>query len=56
MTIGEPWMTIEASVTLKSANTPGVGRDRIRLLQAVAREGSITAGAKVPVLDRKSVV
>jgi molybdate transport system regulatory protein len=39
-------MAIEASVTLRSEHVPNVGRDRIRLLQAVAREGSITAGAK----------
>ena len=47
-------MTIEATVTLKSANIPGVGRDRIRLLQAVAREGSITAGAKAVGLTYKA--
>lgn len=39
-------MTIEATVTLKSEAAPPVGRDRIRLLQAVAREGSISAGAR----------
>jgi molybdate transport system regulatory protein len=32
----------------------GVGRDRIRLLQAVAREGSITAGAKAVGLTYKA--
>lgn len=47
-------MTIEATVTLKSANIPGVGRDRIRLLQAVARAGSITAGAKAVGLTYKA--
>ena len=47
-------MTIEATVTLKSANISGVGRDRIRLLQAVAREGSITAGAKAVGLTYKA--
>ena len=47
-------MTIEATVTLKSANAPGVGRDRIRLLQAVARAGSITAGAKAVGLTYKA--
>ena len=47
-------MTIEATITLKSANTPSVGRDRIRLLQAVAREGSITAGAKAVGLTYKA--
>lgn len=39
-------MTIEASVMLKGAEAPGVGRERIRLLEAVARQGSITAGAR----------
>jgi molybdate transport system regulatory protein len=39
-------MAIEALVTLKSAGASAVGRERIRLLEAVAREGSITAGAK----------
>ena len=39
-------MTIEATVTLKGKDISSVGRDRIRLLQAVAREGSISAGAK----------
>jgi molybdate transport system regulatory protein len=47
-------MTIEATITLKSANAPGVGRDRIRLLQAVARAGSITAGAKAVGLTYKA--
>ena len=32
-------MTIEATVTLRSDDVAGVGRDRIRLLQTVAREG-----------------
>lgn len=39
-------MTIEATVSLKSETSPSIGRERIRLLQAVAREGSITAAAK----------
>jgi molybdate transport system regulatory protein len=47
-------MTIEVAITLKSANIPGVGRERIRLLQAVAREGSITAGAKAAGLTYKA--
>jgi molybdate transport system regulatory protein len=47
-------MTIEAIVTLGSENVTGVGRDRIRLLQAVAREGSITAGAKAAGLTYKA--
>jgi molybdate transport system regulatory protein len=47
-------MTIEATVTLKSTNAPGVGRDRVRLLEAVARAGSITAGAKAAGLTYKA--
>lgn len=44
-------MTIEASITLHgdsaaSAKGASVKGDRVRLLEAVAREGSITAGAK----------
>ena len=39
-------MAIEALVTLKSDNVPAVGRERLRLLEAVAREGSISAGAR----------
>lgn len=47
-------MTIQATVTLRSEQVPNVGRDRIRLLQAVAREGSITAGAKAVGLTYKA--
>lgn len=47
-------MTIEATVTLRSEHVPKVGSDRIRLLQAVAREGSITAGAKAVGLTYKA--
>ncbi|HEY0329050.1 MAG TPA: TOBE domain-containing protein [Rhodopseudomonas sp.] len=47
-------MTIEAAITLKSKDVSGVGRERIRLLQAVAREGSITAGAKAAGLTYKA--
>lgn len=47
-------MSIEAAVTLRSEQVPNVGRDRIRLLQAVAREGSITAGAKAVGLTYKA--
>jgi len=47
-------MTIEAIVTLGSETIAGVGRDRIRLLQAVAREGSITAGARAAGLTYKA--
>jgi molybdate transport system regulatory protein len=39
-------MAIEALVTLKSEDAPALGRDRIRLLEAVAREGSISAAAR----------
>jgi molybdate transport system regulatory protein len=46
MTVPSAEMAIEALVTLKSDGAPAVGRERIRLLEAVAREGSITAGAK----------
>ncbi len=47
-------MPIEATITLKAKDISGVGRDRIRLLQAVAREGSITAGAKAAGLSYKA--
>jgi molybdate transport system regulatory protein len=47
-------LTIEASITLRSEDVPNVGRDRIRLLQAVAREGSITAGARAVGLTYKA--
>jgi molybdate transport system regulatory protein len=47
-------MPIEAIVSLTSADAKNVGRDRIRLLEAVAREGSITAGAKAVGLTYKA--
>jgi molybdate transport system regulatory protein len=47
-------VSIEATVTLRGGDVSGVGRDRIRLLQAVAREGSITAGAKAAGLSYKA--
>ncbi|MGH6726289.1 MAG: TOBE domain-containing protein [Pseudolabrys sp.] len=47
-------MAIEALVTLRSDDGAGVGRERIRLLQAVARAGSISAGAKVAGLTYKA--
>jgi molybdate transport system regulatory protein len=47
-------MTIEALVTLKSDAASAVGRDRIHLLAAVAREGSITAGARAVGLSYKA--
>lgn len=47
-------MPIEAKVVLRSKEVAGVGRDRIRLLQTVAREGSITAGAKAAGMTYKA--
>lgn len=47
-------MAIEATVSLRSGTAPSVGRERIRLLQAIAREGSITAGAKAVGLSYKA--
>ncbi|MCP8937496.1 TOBE domain-containing protein [Alsobacter sp. SYSU M60028] len=38
---------LRASVSLSDGNGPAVGRERIRLLEAVAREGSISAGARL---------
>src|SRR5215213_7522668 len=45
---------IEALVTLKSDDAPAIGRERIRLLESVARERSITAGAKAAGLTYKA--
>lgn len=39
-------MPVEALVSFKREDAPAVGRDRVRLLEAVAREGSISAGAR----------
>lgn len=47
-------MPIEAVVSLTSADAKNVGRDRIRLLEAVAREGSISAGARAVGLTYKA--
>jgi molybdate transport system regulatory protein len=47
-------MTIEALITLKSDDVPAIGRDRIRLLAAIAREGSISAGARAAGLSYKA--
>ena len=47
-------MSIEAHVTLSGTDAPHVGRERIALLEAVAREGSITAGAKAVGLTYKA--
>ena len=49
-----PKIVIEAAITLRNEDVAGIGRDRIRLLQAVAREGSITAGAKAAGLTYKA--
>jgi molybdate transport system regulatory protein len=47
-------VTIEARITLRSDDQPAVGRDRFHLLEAVAREGSITAGARAVGLTYKA--
>ena len=47
-------MTIEALVTLKGDETASVGRDRIRLLETVARAGSISAGARAAGITYKA--
>ena len=45
---------IEALLTLKGDNASGIGRERIRLLEAVEREGSITGAARAVGLTYKS--
>jgi molybdate transport system regulatory protein len=47
-------MAIEALVTLKDGAVAAVGRDRIHLLAAVARAGSISAGARAVGLSYKA--
>jgi molybdate transport system regulatory protein len=47
-------MSLQALVSLTSEHARAVGRDRIRLLEAVAREGSITAGARAVGLTYKA--
>jgi molybdate transport system regulatory protein len=47
-------MPIEAVITLRSDDVASVGRDRIRLLQTVAREGSISAAARAAGLTYKA--
>jgi len=47
-------MTVEASITLRSDSASAIGRERIRLLEAVGRLGSITAGAKAAGLSYKA--
>jgi molybdate transport system regulatory protein len=46
-------MAIEAALSLRGEGF-GIGRDRIRLLEAVAREGSISAGARSVGLSYKA--
>ena len=45
---------IEALVTLRRPDSPAIGQDRIRLLETVARAGSITAGAKAAGITYKA--
>jgi molybdate transport system regulatory protein len=47
-------VAIEALVTLKGDETASVGRDRIRLLETVARAGSISAGARAAGITYKA--
>ena len=44
--MGAPSLPIEEKTTPRNETVAGVGRDRIRLLQTVAREGGVTAGAR----------
>jgi molybdate transport system regulatory protein len=45
---------VEASLTFRREDRPAIGRERIRILEAVAREGSITAAAKAVGLTYKA--
>ncbi|MEF2070424.1 TOBE domain-containing protein [Consotaella aegiceratis] len=45
---------MEALISLRDENRSQIGRERIQLLEAVAREGSITAGAKAVGLTYKA--
>lgn len=47
-------MSLQASLTFRREDRPPIGRERIRLLEAVAREGSITAAAKAVGLTYKA--
>lgn len=47
-------MPLEASLTFRRDDRPAIGRERIRILEAVAREGSITAAAKAVGLTYKA--
>ncbi|WP_244592427.1 LysR family transcriptional regulator [Azospirillum palustre] len=40
-------MPVRAQLSFAAANASPVGADRIRLLEAVAREGSISAAARL---------
>lgn len=45
---------LEARVSLSGGDAPATGRERVRLLEAVAREGSIAAGARAVGLTYKA--
>lgn len=47
-------MSVKAALTLKQDRAPTIGQERIRLLEAVAREGSIAAAARAVGLSYKA--
>lgn len=47
-------MSVQAQLTLKREDLPAIGRDRIRLLEEVARAGSISGGARAIGLTYKA--
>lgn len=47
-------MAIEASISFRADEAPTIGRERIRLLEAVARCGSISAGARAAGISYKA--
>lgn len=47
-------MSVKAALTLKQDSAPTIGQERIRLLEAVAREGSIAAAARAVGLSYKA--
>ncbi len=47
-------MSLEATIALRTQASSQVGRERIHLLQAVAREGSISAGARAVGMSYKA--
>lgn len=47
-------MVVRAQVSFGGENTPSVGRDRIRLLEALGREGSISGAARAVGLTYKA--